>query len=81
MEEERRTIKAWVHKLGEPDGALTLAELEAYMHISAQDRLVEMRDLLQDLHMRLLRLETYVDAKAGDYTPTIRKALHAGGEA
>lgn len=70
--EEKRTIKNWAARLSAPDEPLTLAEAQTLASISCADRLLECLTALQDLQMRLTRLELFVAAIAPDYEKSSR---------
>lgn len=78
--DEKRTIHNWAARLSMEDEPLTLQEAQAFAMVSASDRLVECRTALQDMQMRLTRLELYIAAHFHDYTATTRAALKNGTE-
>ena len=81
--EEKRTIHNWAARLSAKDEPLTLAEAQTLAQIGTADRLLELLTALQDIQMRLTRLERYVAAKAPDYQREAQKILteHRDGSA
>jgi hypothetical protein len=69
---ERHSIKSWAARLSADAEALTLAEAHALAAIAAADRLLELRDAVSDVQMRLTRLELYLAATVPGYDPTTR---------
>jgi hypothetical protein len=67
MSEDRRTIKNWAARLSAPDEQLTLEEARTLAAIAATDRLLEMLTSLQDIQMRLTRIELFVAATIPGY--------------
>ncbi|MGE3272683.1 MAG: hypothetical protein AB7P40_28345 [Chloroflexota bacterium] len=83
MSDERRTMKGWAHRLSAPDEPLTLEEARTLAAIAAADRALESRDVLQDVQMRLTRLELFIAATTPGYDETtqalVKRMLTEGG--
>lgn len=56
---------------------LTLEEARTYAMMAATDRLLESRDLLQDLQMRLMRLEQFLAGAFPGYDVFVAERLKA----
>lgn len=67
MSEERRTIKSWAHRLSSPDEPLTREEAQLLATIAGTDRLLELVTAMQDIQMRLCRLEAYIAPRVPGY--------------
>lgn len=78
MAAERRTIRNWAARLSAQDEPLTLEEAQLLAAISASDRLLEVRDALQDVQMRLTRMECFLAAAVPGYDQAARRALTGG---
>lgn len=52
-----------------PDEPLTLEEARTLAAISSADRQLETRDILQDIQVRLTRLELFIAATVPGYDP------------
>jgi hypothetical protein len=70
---ERKTVTAWAAQLTAPGERLTLDEVQAIAAIAASDRLLELLHAVQDVQMRLTRLELYLLATAPGYDQTTRQ--------
>lgn len=57
---DSRPIEAWASRLGGKGEPLTLPEAQLFASIAACDRLLEIRDSIQDVQCRLTRLERVV---------------------
>lgn len=80
--EERRPIKAWASRLGGEGEPLTLAEAQLLASIAMADRLLEIRDSLQDVQCRLTRIEMFLAATVPGYdeqTKHLARALVEAG--
>lgn len=78
MSEDRRTIKGWAARLSVADEQLTLEEAQALASIAQADRLLEIRDVLQDIQSRLSRMELWMAATIPGYdqqTQALSKVL------
>ena len=73
MSEERRPIKSWGSRLGGEGEPLTLEEASLLAALSQADRLLECVTALQDIQMRLTRLELFVSAVAPGYEGMTRR--------
>lgn len=71
-EEERRPIRAWASRLGGEGEPLTLEEAGLLAQIAATDRLLECLTALQDMQMRLIRLERFVTVAVPGYDQAAR---------
>lgn len=78
---ERHSIKSWAARLSADGEALTLEEAHALAAIAAADRLLELRDAISDVQMRLTRLELYLAATVPDYDPRSRELVRRVGGA
>jgi hypothetical protein len=79
-DEERRPMKAWASRLcgeGEP---LTMQEAALLAQIAACDRLLEVRDALQDVQCRLTRLELALRSLVPDYDKRTQSGMYALSE-
>lgn len=77
MTTENRTIKNWAHRLSGEGETLTLAEAHLLASIAATDRLLECVTALQDVQMRLTRIEMWMEATLPQYGPVTRSAARA----
>lgn len=59
-DEQSRPIRAWASRLSGEGEPLTMAEAGLLAQIAATDRLLECLTALQDIQMRLTRLEVFV---------------------
>lgn len=85
MDAEKRTIKGWAGRLSIEGELLTLEEARTLATIAGTDRLLEIRDILQDVQMRLQRFELWAAANIPGYdqqTRALAKALaeHTNGK-
>jgi len=81
MSEDRRTIRNWASRLSAADEPLSLEEASLLAAISANDRLVELLGAMQDVQVRLTRLEVFAAATIPGYdeqTRSLAKALANG---
>jgi hypothetical protein len=65
-------MKNWAARLSAPDEPLTLDEARTLAAIAAADRLLEVRDTLSDVQMRLQRIELFLGVVAPGYDTTTR---------
>lgn len=65
--DEKRTIHNWAARLSAKEEPLTLQEAQTLAAISCSDRLLECLTALQDVQMRLTRLERFVARTIPDY--------------
>lgn len=78
MSDDRRTMKNIAARLSAPDEPLTLEEARTLAAIASADRQLEIRDILQDIQMRLTRMELFLAATIPGYdqgTMALAKAL------
>jgi hypothetical protein len=81
MSDERRPIEAWASRLGGKGEPLTMPEAQLLAQIAATDRALEMLTALQDVQMRLTRLESFVAATVPGYDQAASVLVkHALGE-
>lgn len=76
-------MKNWAARLSAPDEPLTLEEARTLAAIATADRALETRDVLQDVQMRLTRLELFLAATTPGYDGTtqalVKRMLAEGG--
>jgi len=72
MSEDRRTIRNWASRLSAADEPLSLEEASLLAAISANDRLVELLGAMQDVQVRLTRLEVFAAATIPGYDEQTR---------
>lgn len=72
MTDERRPIKAWASRLSGEGEPLTMAEAQLLAQIAATDRLLECLTALQDIQMRLHRIELFMAANVPGYDEQTR---------
>lgn len=72
MGDERRPIRSWASRLGGDGEPLTLAEAGLLAQIAAADRLLECLTALQDMQMRLHRIELFLAANVPGYDEQTR---------
>jgi hypothetical protein len=77
MSEDRRTIKNWAARLSAADEMLSLDEARTLAAIAQADRLLEIRDVLQDVQMRLTRMELYASAHLPGYDDETQRMVLA----
>lgn len=70
---DRRTVKDWAAELSAADEPLSLDEVQALAAIAQSDRLLELLTAVQDVQIRLTRLELYLLATAPGYDRTTRE--------
>jgi hypothetical protein len=72
---ERHTIRGWARRISGDDELLTLEEAQVLAAIATNDRLVEVRDALQDVQARLTRLELFMGVAIPGYDEQVRARL------
>lgn len=80
MSDEKRTIRNWAARLSAVDEPLTLEEAGVLAAISASDRLLENLGALQDIQMRLTRLELHIASTVPGYDEGTRSLVRALAE-
>jgi hypothetical protein len=77
---EKRTIKNWAARLSMQDELLTLEEAQAFAQIVQADRLLETRDMISDIQIRIMRLEQFIAGTLPGYDEFVRQRLERDTE-